>query len=241
MTPASSSKSGTRPAELRYTHIHTHSHTCTPAAQKQTLTTDRYSRPLYCLHCYTWTHKANKNTCHQTNKGAHTHTHTHTHTPGGTQRTTLIATWTWWTRSLHGIPTEISTHSDCVIGLIPKKPDRKIKANWQPSSLYWRGLYKMRPKPTEMFCFAQNGLPIKIHRSTSLFTAYSLSAEWWQISERKRSWVGLWSRPREESKYVALLCHINRGRNEDGKGKRSEVSFFQMIRPPECHGHWFPQ
>ena len=37
LTPASSSKSGTRPAESRLTRIHTL--TCTPAARKQTLTT----------------------------------------------------------------------------------------------------------------------------------------------------------------------------------------------------------
>lgn len=35
--------------QLRHTRTRTHSHTCTPAAQKQTLTTDHYSRPLYCL------------------------------------------------------------------------------------------------------------------------------------------------------------------------------------------------
>ena len=81
MTPASSSKSGTRPAELRHTHIHTHAHTCTPAAQKQTLTADHYSRPLYCLHCYTWTHKANKYMCH------HTHQQGHRELPLNTQST----------------------------------------------------------------------------------------------------------------------------------------------------------
>lgn len=46
LTPASSSKSGTRLAQLTRTHAHTH----TPAAQKQTLTTDRYRRPCCCLH-----------------------------------------------------------------------------------------------------------------------------------------------------------------------------------------------
>lgn len=53
LTPASFSTSGTRAARLRHTDIHTQSHTCTPAAQKQRLTTDCYSRPLCCMRCST--------------------------------------------------------------------------------------------------------------------------------------------------------------------------------------------
>lgn len=129
------------------------------------------------------------------------------HTPAGTQRTTPEhAVYTLYLPRL----APAQTHA-CVIRFIPTKA-------WQENKRELTAINPVLAHRHVLFC--SKWTPHQKPQEYT-FTEYSLSAEWWQISERERSWVGLWSRLREESKYVAVLCHINRGRNEaDHQGRR---------------------